>query len=101
MTVQVTQPAWAHDPLGDAWWAFHCEHPEVYVALRRLAREWRSRRRDRCGIGMLWERLRWETALGDPDADYKLNNNHRSLYARALMDWEPDLVDLFELRKRP
>ena len=30
----------------------------------------------------------------------KLNNNFRALYARLLMDNEPELVDFFEVRER-
>jgi hypothetical protein len=85
--------------LDAAFAAHHAAHPEVYAALVRLARQARSRGHDRIGIGMLWEVLRWETTIGDPAGDYRLNNDHRSRYARLIMDQEPDLAGVFEVRE--
>jgi len=79
---------------------FDREHPEVYRALVRLAREWVSVGGSKLGIKTLFERLRWEwhvQGLRDEDG-YKLNNNYTSLYARKIMALEPDLEDLFETR---
>ena len=56
---------------------FDREHPEVYLALRRLAYEWVSAGRAHLGIATLYERLRWEwhvNGLEDRDG-FKLNNN--------------------------
>ena len=36
---------------------------------------------------------------GDEPTDFKVNNNFASRYARIIMDNEPDLHGLFELRK--
>lgn len=79
---------------------FDRQHPEVYRALVRLAREWVSVGGSKLGIATLFERLRWEwhvAGLRDSDG-YKLNNSYRALYARKIMALEPDLVDLFETR---
>lgn len=101
MTDIATIPTWADDSIGHRWIAFHAAHPEVGEALLRLAREWRRARPDsECSLKMLWERLRWETAIGDPDANYRLNNIYTSLYARWLMETYPDLAGLFTLRAR-
>lgn len=78
--------------------AHHLAHPEVYEALVRLARQARTRGHERIGIGMLWEVLRWETTIGDPAGEYRLNNDLRSRYARLIMDQEPDLAEIFETR---
>lgn len=81
--------------------AFHAAHPEVYDELAALARKARRAGRDRLGIGMLWEVLRWERTLRgveDPSG-FKLNDHYRSRYARLLMDREPDLAGLFETRE--
>ncbi len=78
---------------------FHRENPQVYDRLLGLALEWKRRGRTRCGIGMLWEVLRWQTGMetgGDP---YKLNNNYRSRYARLMMEREPELLGFFETRE--
>lgn len=79
---------------------FHADNPHVYDTLVRLAREAHAAGRNRIGIGMLWERLRWEllvTTTGD--TAYRLNNNLRSRYARAIMANETDLAGIFETRE--
>jgi hypothetical protein len=80
---------------------FHAAHPEVYDRLCELARNLRHRGYTHLGIGMLWETLRYFTMLGaKPDEDtFKLNDHYRSRYARLIMDNEPDLSGLFELRE--
>lgn len=79
---------------------FHAENPAVYRVLCRLAREWIARTgRHQLAIATLVERARWEILLATNDPDYKINNNFRSYYARLLMAQEPDLADLFELRR--
>lgn len=77
---------------------FHADNPHVYRRLAEMARQARAAGRTRIGIGMLFEALRWEHAISTTGDDFKLNNNHRSRYARLLMDSEPDLAGLFELR---
>lgn len=80
---------------------FHADNPQVYETLVRLAREAKGRGLQHIGIGLLWEVMRWEMILatvGDPNG-YRLNNNHRSRYARAIMENEPDLSGIFETRK--
>lgn len=94
---------WAENaPLAQAFREFDLANPHVYIELRKLCRVWRERRGDtKLGIGMLWEVMRWNLTLrtetGEP---FKLNNNHRSFYARKLMAHEPDLRDVFDTRKR-
>lgn len=79
---------------------FHARHPEVYEGLCRLARALVARGYSHLGIGMLWETLRYQTMLGaSPGEDsFRLNDHYRSRYARLMMDQEPDLAGLFELR---
>jgi hypothetical protein len=79
---------------------FHNNNPEVYETLVRLAREWvRRTGRHKLGIASLFERTRWEIAIATSDADFKLNNNYRSWYARLIMHQEKDLIGIFDLRK--
>lgn len=80
---------------------FHAQYPEVYEQLTRLARTWKSNGTAKLGIATLFEVLRWNSHLNpNKDGGYKLNNNYRALYARLIMDQEPDLKGLFELRER-
>lgn len=95
------RPEWADDPIGRRWWDFHRAHPEVYGTLLRFCDEWRAADPKRkCGMKMLWERLRWEHAVGNVGGDFKLNNNYTSLYARYIMEGggHPGLFDLRERR---
>lgn len=89
------------DTLEAKFQAFHAEHPEVYDQLRKLALRMVRRGHRHLGVGMLWEVLRYRTLLGaGPDEDsYRLNNNHRSRYARLLIDQEPELRDVFHTRE--
>ena len=92
---------------------FHEKNPHIYdhiVHLATLARE----KGKRIGIGCLWEMLRWHLSVettGDKemlrwhlyvevegDDTYKLNNNHRSRYARLIMEQEGDLAGFFNVR---
>lgn len=95
-------PVWADDRLGRLWWTFHVEHPEVGARLASDARALVARGYAHLGIGMLWEVLRYRTMLGaGPDEDaYRLNDHHRALYARWLMETDPVLAGIFELRAR-
>lgn len=84
--------------LDSAFVDFHRANPHVYDALVRLTRQAVSAGRTKVGIGMLFEVLRWEQFLVTSDPDFKLNNNYRSRYARLIMEQEPDLAGIFEVR---
>jgi hypothetical protein len=92
---------WSDPKLEVQFQAFHAAHPEVYDTLCRLARRLVRRGYRHLGIGMLWETMRYRTMLGaSPEEDaFRLNNNHRSRYARLIMEQEPDLRGMFELRE--
>jgi hypothetical protein len=81
--------------------AFHLKYPAVYDVLVGLARQAKGRGVHRYGIGALWEVARWQYIVGWRSADrngWKLNNNHRSWYARYIMQREQDLAGFFETR---
>lgn len=79
---------------------FHAENPRVYDLLCRFTRELRAAGYEHGGIGMIWERMRWEVYTGTKDeAGFKLNNNFRSRYARLIHRQEPDLDGFFETRE--
>lgn len=79
--------------------AYHAENPQVYVELARLARKGVRAGATKLGIAQLFEVLRWERMLttNDPEG-FKLNNNYKPGYARMLMEREPDLEGVFDLR---
>ena len=81
---------------------FDAANPEVYSTLVRLAREWVTLTgSDSLGIAALYERTRWEIAIRTDDPEFKLNNNHKTFYARKIMRQEPDLAGLFKRRSSP
>jgi hypothetical protein len=43
--------------------------------------------------------LRWNRFLVTGDPNFKLNNNHRSRYARCLMREHPQFAGMFEVRE--
>lgn len=86
------------EQMRDQWATFHLKHPEVYDKLVVLARE--LHKRDQyCGIGTLWEVLRWDYLLQGLEIPVGLNNNHRSRYARYIMVTCPDLKGFFKVRE--
>jgi hypothetical protein len=80
---------------------FHTRHPEVWDLYVRFANELLAAGCQRYGIGALTERIRWHYAT-QPDGgeEFKINNDYRALYARALVQHDPRLADLFEMRER-
>ena len=81
------------------FYAFHTVNPHVYTQLLELARRLRSRGIDRYGIAGLFEVLRYDHTINTGSAqDFKLNNSYRAYYARLLMQCNPELAGLFELR---
>lgn len=88
--------------LEQRFWEFHTKHPDVYEQLVDLCREWRRAGRGRWSIKGAFEVLRWQRhidGLPDEHEAWKLNNNYHSRYARLLMEQNPDLEGLFELRE--
>jgi hypothetical protein len=80
---------------------FHEANPWVYPALCSLARDLKARGYKRIGIRTLWETLRWHhlRQTNDPSgATFKLNDHYMGRYARRIMDTEPDLDGMFEIR---
>jgi hypothetical protein len=81
--------------------AFHHENPQVYKELVRLARQAKARGRNRLGIRMLWEVMRWNLTIVtvDPNSEFKLNDHYHSRYARRIMKKEDDLTGIFAIRE--
>jgi hypothetical protein len=79
---------------------FHAENPHVFEELRKLAFKYRSARADKqIGISLLFEVLRWHSMLETQSDDgFKLSDNFRAFYARALMR-EPGLAGMFRTKR--
>lgn len=88
--------------MTDRFLAFHGGNPQVYRTLVQLAHEWRRSGKYKCGIEMLWNTCRWRLTMDTQgDEAFELNNDFKAFYARALMHFEKDLRNLFDLRRAP
>ena len=88
------------DTIEQRFSAFHAANPAVYRELRSMALGIKRRGATRYGIAGLFEVLRYRWSLQTSGDSFKLNNDFRALYARLLMDNEPELADFFETRER-
>lgn len=79
---------------------FAAAHPDVLHKLIELAREVKAAGK-RCGIRLLWERLRWFYLMEDRTKTdgFLLNDHMHSRYSRLVMEAAPDLAGFFETRK--
>jgi hypothetical protein len=80
---------------------FHAANPRIYDSLLRLARKLKARGVTRYSIHGLLAVVRYletKRAVVDSDEPFYINNDFAPLYARLLMEREPDLGDFFETR---
>src|SRR5665213_1532602 len=86
-------------PISVRFERFHRENPAVYEHLLMLARRAKRSGATRLGAKQLAEVFRWRVMLATrDDSPWKLDNSFVSHYAR-LLNAEPDLHGLFELRQ--
>lgn len=76
---------------------FHKGNPHVYDQLKALALRLKKVGVESYGMKALFEILRFN-ALLSVDNKFKLSNNYTSLYARLLMQQEPELAGFFVTR---
>ena len=93
--------------IGARFVAFHAANPHVLDEMLRLARMHLATGKRRLGVKALWEELRASLIRiadgGGPDAggiEYKLDNSLTALYARKLIEVEPALAEVIEIRRR-
>lgn len=96
----LVKPDESGDTIQERFEAFHRANPHVYRALRSLALGYKRAGAQRGGMKMLFEVLRYRSALQTRGEPYKLNNVYTALYARMLMEKEPELAGFFETRER-
>ncbi len=79
---------------------FHDENPEIYTKFSELC--WYLYTQigiRKCGVALIWERMRWDFVLQTRSTDgFKLNNNHKAYYARMFMASHPMFKDFFNIR---
>jgi hypothetical protein len=87
------------NPLVAAFEKFHAENPKVYELFSKFALQAIAAGRTRFGARMIWNRIRWYTAVETSDPDFKLNDHHSPYYARMFMRDHPRYEGFFETRR--
>ena len=88
--------------LLDRFHKFHAENPHVYQTLVTMCRQYKANEhKDKLGARMLIEAVRWDYRMKTKrDEDQpKINNDYSALYARMIMDRNPDLRGIFNIRE--
>ncbi len=86
--------------IEDRWLEFHNTNPHIGPMLVDKALQLKRSGVKRWGIKNLWEVMRYDYRIRTGGKTYKLNNDYTALYARWVMDCEPELEGFFETRKR-
>lgn len=83
---------WRRSPAGQ----------RVYLDAVKRARLLRRAGVPHYGIAAIVEAIRYDVTieLGRDDRGFRINNDHRALLAREIMDAEPDLAGYFTVRER-
>jgi len=86
--------------LEAAFEQFDRENPHIYEAFARFTREAVRAGCRKIGAKLIWERIRWHTAVETRRArgEYRLNNNWTAYYARKFMRDHPEHQGLFDTR---
>lgn len=77
------------------------QHWFIYEEFERRAfKLWKSGRRH-YGARSIWETMRYDSAIGELDGDFKLNDHRPPCLARLVMLMNPTMKDFFETRVAP
>ncbi len=79
---------------------FKTRNPVLVDELATLALKANEHNVHRIGMKHLIEVLRWDRTIKGDTKPFKINNNYAPLLARDIEDTYPELVGIFEKRKR-
>lgn len=83
------------------WWRWHLANPEVGTRLLAMAREWKQLGNGRWSVKAMADIARWQDRrLPETDRVPPVNNTWTAFYARWLIDVDPSLDGMFELRSQ-
>lgn len=77
---------------------FHATNPQMFKLFGRFAVEAREIGMTHCAAALIFERMRWETAIASKGEPFKINNNYKPLYARMFMRDNPSFRGFFRTR---
>jgi hypothetical protein len=84
--------------LPEKFEAFHRSNPQVFQVLQRLAKQVKASGAQRCSIKLIYEMARMDSALMTDGKPYKLSNSYTAFYARLLIEQDPELARIFQVR---
>lgn len=85
--------------IAEKFHEFHKNNPDVYNLLVKYALECKQAGLKKYSINALFERIRWHTNIEiRSDTEFKLSNNHRSMYAR-LLDKDERFTGMFRMKQ--
>lgn len=96
------EPRRPRGTIAERYATFNADFPQVYRLLVGFARQAKRRGFDHYGINAIVNRARWEVNMTwgpDSEQGFKMNNDFAPLYARRIMDENPDLEGFFRLRR--
>lgn len=80
---------------------FHKNNPHIYRYIVSLCRKLKSKGVIRYGMKAIFEVIRFNYLMSTNSSDgFKMNNNFTALYARLVMEQEPELDGFFAIRQR-
>ena len=96
---ELTAEEWAALSTPEKFERFHTANPHVYRVIVEKAREWRAAGRGKLGMSLLFGMVRWVIALETDGDPIRINDHYVPYYSRLIMWQEPDLAELFNLRR--
>jgi len=78
---------------------FDAAHPEIYNLFRTFAIQI-AQKRTHYSAKSIFHRVRWETAMGDAEGEFKIDDGWISHYARKFVKDYPKYKYLFQFRVR-
>ena len=85
--------------LEDRFAEFNENNPHVEQMILDIAGEMKARGFRHFGMKMIFERIRWLTALETVGEPWKINNDFTALYARKIMTEHKSFDGFFRTRK--
>lgn len=79
---------------------FHAQNPHVFQLFLKYSMMAKDRGFEKFSAKAVFERLRWHLNFETSGDVFKLNNDFTALYARKLIDENPEFLGFFELRER-
>lgn len=79
--------------------AFHEANPHVYQAFKQKAHEAKAAGVEKTSHWLIMNVLRWESGLQTSGKEWRISNDHISIYARLLIWNEPEFEGFFDLHQ--